>query len=75
MVGKLDMKVGMLVLIGLFGTGAEQARNLGVWLREHYLPEFRKTNALFSLHEAPEKSVALRTTNFLRTNLTGMSPF
>lgn len=56
---------------GLLTTkGAEQARDLGVWLREHYLPEFRKSNAELNLREAPENFVSLRTTTFLRTTLT-----
>ncbi|KAG0558253.1 hypothetical protein KC19_10G014400 [Ceratodon purpureus] len=50
--------------------GAQQARELGAWLREHYIPKFSKTNGEVILRETPEKFLSLRTTNFLRTNLT-----
>lgn len=53
-------------------TGAQQARDLGAWLREHYVPQFSNPVGKVRLQEAPEKFISLRTTSFLRTNLTGI---
>ncbi|XP_024376431.1 uncharacterized protein [Physcomitrium patens] len=50
--------------------GAQQARDLGAWLREHYVPQFSNPVGKVRLQEAPEKFISLRTTSFLRTNLT-----
>jgi hypothetical protein len=53
-------------------AGAEQSKALGSWLRELYLPEFCGPEYDIRNLQSPEKPVIqLRSTNFLRTHLTG----
>lgn len=64
-----DLVSFLIGCCGAFWAGAEQARDLGIWLREHYFSELSKSGAGV---QSAEKLIHLRTTNFLRTHLTGM---